>query len=71
MLRAAFKWSIAMAKKRKRILWTKADDKAIKMHSKLKTRVSKIAKLLKRTERAVRQRGFGLGVPIGHQRAMR
>ena len=59
-----------MAKKTKktRVIWTKAHDKEMRKHSKAKTRVSKVAKLMKRTENAVRQRGVNLGIPMGHRR---
>jgi hypothetical protein len=59
-----------MAKKTKltRKSWSKADDAAIRKHSRTKTRADQVAKLLKRSEGAVRQRAFGLGIPLGHQR---
>jgi hypothetical protein len=59
----------AKATKRKpRVAWTKAHLKELKTHSKAKTAVKKIAKAMKRTEGAVRQKGFALGIPLGHQR---
>jgi hypothetical protein len=60
-----------MAKKAKKTVrrgWTKEDDRSLKAHSKSRTRVVKVAKDLKRTMSAVRQRAFGLGIAIGHQR---
>jgi hypothetical protein len=48
--------------------WTKDDDRTLKAHSKGRTPVFKISKEMKRTMGAVRQRAFGLGFPLGHQR---
>ncbi len=56
------------AKKRTRETWTKEHLQELKAHSKAKTRVAKIAKGMKRTEGAVRQKAFALGIPVGHQR---
>jgi hypothetical protein len=53
---------------RKRIAWTKGDLRELKMHSKSKTPVSKIAKVMKRSEGAIRQKAMGLDIPIGHRR---
>jgi hypothetical protein len=61
-----------MAKKTKRrakrIAWTKADNAELRKHSKSKTPVTKISKLMKRTIGALRQRAFGLGISLGHRR---
>lgn len=61
-----------MAKKTKkastRKTWSAKDDAAIRKHSRIKSRVSGIAKLLKRSETAIRQRAYALSLPIGHQR---
>jgi hypothetical protein len=57
-----------MAKNTKRKSWTKTDDAVIRKHSRAKTPAMKVAKLLKRTEGAARQRAHYLGVPLGHQR---
>jgi hypothetical protein len=56
------------AKRRLRETWTKEHVRDLKAHSKAKTPVRKIAKTMKRTEGAVRQKGFALGIPLGHQR---
>jgi hypothetical protein len=48
--------------------WTKEHVRELKNHSKAKTPVRKISKGMKRTEGAVRQKGFTLGIPLGHQR---
>jgi hypothetical protein len=55
-------------KTRKRREWTKADLKELKVHSKTRTPVAKIAKLTKRTVGALRQKALLLGIGLGHQR---
>jgi len=61
-----------MAKKKrkaiKRVAWTKSDERALKSHSRNKTPVERISKQMKRTVAALRQRAFGLGIPLGHRR---
>ena len=60
-----------MAKKMRRIRrnpWTKSDDRTLKAHSKSRTPVAKIAKLMKRTPGALRQQAFKLSIGLGHQR---
>jgi hypothetical protein len=59
-----------MAKKRKRVIrvWTKADERELKAHSKAKTPVAKIAKQTKRSEGSLRLKAMGLGIPLGHRR---
>jgi hypothetical protein len=52
----------------KRVPWSKMEDRALRAHSKQRTPVSKISKQMKRTESALRQRAFGLGIGLGHQR---
>lgn len=52
----------------KRTLWSKSDDRTLKAHSKSKTPVVRISKEMKRTNGALRQRAFSLGVPLGHRR---
>jgi hypothetical protein len=52
----------------KRRVWTKADVRELKQHSRSKTPVVKIAKLTKRTNGALRQKAFELGLSLGHQR---
>ena len=42
-------------KKTKRVAWSKAHDKDLRGHSKSKTAVTKISKLMKRTVGALRQ----------------
>jgi hypothetical protein len=60
-----------MAKKTKRATrkpWSKIEHRTLKAHSKSKTAVAKISKVMKRTVRAVRQQAFKLGIPLGHRR---
>jgi hypothetical protein len=59
-----------MAKKAKvlRQPWTKDQLRELKMHSRAKTPVAKIAKAMKRTVGALRQKAFQLGMSLGHQR---
>jgi len=48
--------------------WTKDDLRELKAHSKAKTPVVKVAKALKRTEGAVRQKAKAIGIGLGHRR---
>jgi hypothetical protein len=52
----------------KRKLWSKAEHRALKAHSKAKTPVVKISKEMKRTVGALRQQALKLGIGLGHQR---
>ena len=52
----------------KRLPWTKDDVRELKQHSKGKTPVAKIAKTMKRSEGAIRQKALGLQISIGHRR---
>ena len=64
-------WEIRMAKKAnglKRNAWTKAHERELKGHSRAKTPVAKISKLMKRTAGALRQKARLLGMPLGHRR---
>jgi hypothetical protein len=47
--------------------WTKAGLRVLRAHSKSKTPVAKISKEMKRTIGALRQRAFGLEIPLGHR----
>jgi hypothetical protein len=54
-----------MAKKiTKRRAWTSADLGSLKTLARKKTRAAKIAKTLKRTEGATRQKAFSLGLSL-------
>jgi hypothetical protein len=55
-------------KRRRRESWTKEHLRELKLHSRAKTAVKKISKAMKRTEGAIRQKAFALGIGIGHQR---
>ena len=48
--------------------WTKEDLRQLKAHSKTRTPVVEVAKAMKRTEGAVRQKAKTIGVGIGHRR---
>ena len=51
-----------------RVPWTKEDVRPLKANSKSRTPVAEVAKALKRTEGAVRQKAKTIGVGLGHQR---
>jgi len=60
-----------MAKKRKRRaykVWTTDDLKTLRQHSRAKTPVAKISKLLKRTEATIRMKAYALSLSVGHHR---
>jgi hypothetical protein len=62
-----------VAKKAKREIvvrreYTNADVKELRMHSKAKTPVVKIAKLTRRSVGSLRQKALKLGIRLGHQR---
>jgi hypothetical protein len=61
---------VAKRKKKKLIRkpYTASDIKLLKQHSKARTPISKIAKLMKRTEGSLRQKALKLGIGLGHQR---
>jgi hypothetical protein len=48
--------------------WSKDDHRELKRHSKAKTPVSTISRLLKRTDGALRQQARKLGIALGHRR---
>jgi hypothetical protein len=48
--------------------WTKEDLRQLKAHSKKKTPAAEVAKAMKRTEAAVRQKANTIGVGLGHRR---
>ena len=48
--------------------WTKEDLRQLKAHSKTRTPVVEVAKAMKRTEGAVRQKAKTIGVGIGRRR---
>ncbi|WP_271606695.1 MULTISPECIES: hypothetical protein [unclassified Bradyrhizobium] len=58
----------ATKKRVKRREWTKADIKELKVHSKARTPVIKLAKMTRRSAGALRQKALNLGIGLGHQR---
>jgi hypothetical protein len=56
------------ARRTNRLPWTKQDVRELKEHSRSKSPVKKIAKAMKRTAGALRQKAFSLGLPLGHRR---
>jgi hypothetical protein len=48
--------------------WSKEDVQELKVHSKARTPVAKIAKAMKRTEGALRRKAGILGIGLGHDR---
>ena len=53
---------------RKRVAWTKSHERELKTHSKKKTPVTSIAKAMKRTAGALRQKAHAMGLSLGHRR---
>ncbi|MGH6672720.1 MAG: hypothetical protein ACRECV_12210 [Xanthobacteraceae bacterium] len=53
-----------MAKKRKRVGWSADQVRTLKSMAKKKMPASKIAKALKRTEGATRQKAFSMGLSL-------
>ena len=56
-----------MAKRTKR-RWTKENVRELKAHSRSKTPVAKISKLMKRTVGALRVKASQMGMSLGHRR---
>jgi hypothetical protein len=57
--------------RRKRVIrrnWTRTEVKELRQHSKDRTRIKTIARALKRTPGALRQKARLLGIPLGHRR---
>jgi hypothetical protein len=48
--------------------WSKENIRELKAHSKARTPVAKVAKAMKRTEGAVRQKATSIGIGLGHRR---
>lgn len=53
-----------MGKKRKRIAWSAEHVRALRSMAKKKTPAGRIAKKLKRTEGATRQKAFSMGLSL-------
>jgi len=56
------------ARRVKRRAWSSADVRDLKAHSRKKSPVKRIAKDMKRTAGALRQKALSLGLPLGHRR---
>lgn len=67
-LQATLEITIVAKKTTKRKDYTKDDVKLLKAHSKARTPVAKVSKLMKRSEGALRQKALALGIGLGHQR---
>ncbi|HLX97155.1 MAG TPA: hypothetical protein VKR62_00535 [Roseiarcus sp.] len=48
--------------------WTKEDLRDLKAHSRARTPAVQVAKAMKRTEAAVRQKAKTIGIGLGHRR---
>jgi hypothetical protein len=59
---------VAKKSNSKRKEYTKDDVKGLKAHSKARTPVAKLSKLMKRSEGSLRQKARSLGIGLGHQR---
>lgn len=60
--------SKAAGKRTTRESWSKEHLAELKRHSKAKSPVDAIAKAMKRTAGALRQKAYALGLPLGHRR---
>ena len=52
----------------KRVEWTKAHERELRDHSRKKTPVKTIARAMKRTQGALRQKAYAMNLPLGHRR---
>jgi hypothetical protein len=55
-------------KRARRHPWTREDVRELRQYSRSKSPVKKIARAMKRTPGALRQKAFSLGLSLGHQR---
>ena len=67
-MRRANKRSFHARKRTQRVRWSSADLRQLRTHSKSRTPVVKISKVMKRTAGALRQKAQQLGIPLGHRR---
>ena len=69
-VKSAMSAKTAKAKTARRVIrpWTKEDVRTLKAHSKARTPVDKVSKVMKRTVGALRRRAGILGVGLGHRR---
>ena len=61
-------YGVVKKTKAQRREYTRADEKELRAHSKAKTPVEKISKLVRRTTGALRAKARSLGIPLGHRR---
>ena len=59
--------AVARTKRVTRRDWTRDDVKELKKHSKGKTPVKTVSRVLKRTPGALRQKAYALGISLGHR----
>jgi hypothetical protein len=52
----------------KGFIWTPGDDRLLRIYSNLQTRVSTIAREMRRSPSALRYRAHQKQIPLGHQR---
>jgi hypothetical protein len=57
-----------VAEKNARREYSKDDVKLLRAHSKARTPVAKLSKMIKRSEGSLRQKARVLGIGLGHQR---
>jgi hypothetical protein len=55
-------------KKRRRTVWTRAAVAELRRHSKARTPLIKLEKIFNRTAANIRQKGYTMGLSLGHQR---
>ncbi|MEH2488894.1 hypothetical protein [Bradyrhizobium sp. AZCC 2230] len=58
----------AKSLKKSRKVYSAADVKLLRAHSKSRTPVSELSKLMKRSEGSLRQKALSLGIGLGHLR---
>jgi hypothetical protein len=59
--------AVARTKRVIRRDWTRDEVKELKKHSKAKTPVKTVSRVLKRTPAALRQKAYVLGISLGHR----
>ena len=59
--------AVAKTKRVTRRDWTRDEVKELRKHSKGKTPVKPVSRVLKRTPGALRQKAYALGISLGHR----
>ena len=59
--------AVARTKRVIRREWTRDEVKELRKHSKGKTPVKTVSRVLKRTPGALRQKAYALGISLGHR----